>query len=54
MKYHNQKGQATQLVVVDPRVESPQQIIKGVKKDACILILDPQENSIEQISKRLQ
>ena len=54
MKYHNQKGQATQLVVVDPRVESPQQIIKGVKKDACILILDPQENSIEQITKRLQ
>ena len=54
MKYHNQKGQATQLVVVDPRVEYPQQIIKGVKKDACILILDPQENSIEQITKRLQ
>ena len=45
--------QTTMLVVVDPRVKDPLSLIQGVKSTATALLLDPEQDSIPQITAAL-
>ena len=45
--------QTTVLVVIDPAVEAPQKLANGVRDGAEVLILDPRQDSIEQITNIL-
>jgi ELWxxDGT repeat protein len=43
-----------QLVVIDPRVSSYQQLIAGILPNTSVLLLDSQKEAIEQITQALQ
>ena len=47
------KHQATMLVVIDPAVEAPESLARGVQPDAEVLLLDPKKDSIVQITTAL-
>ena len=43
----------TKLVVIDPAVEAPHQLAQGVRDNAEVLLLDPHQDSIAQITTAL-
>ena len=43
----------TKLVVIDPTVEAPRQLAGGVQAEAKVLLLDPHQDSIAQITTAL-
>ena len=43
----------TKLVVIDPTVEAPRQLAGGVQAEAKVLLLDPHQDSIAQITTEL-
>ena len=47
------KHQATKLVVIDPAVEAPESLARGVQPDTEVLLLNSQKDSIAQITNAL-
>ena len=47
------KHQATMLVVIDPAVEEAESLVRGVRPDAEVLLLDSKKDSIAQITTAL-
>ncbi|MEM8777705.1 MAG: DUF4347 domain-containing protein [Cyanobacteria bacterium P01_G01_bin.49] len=54
MKNNHQNVDQMRLVVIDPQVESPQQLIAGLAEGTTLLLLDSQQDSIEQITAALK
>lgn len=44
---------ATTLVVIDPRVDSPEQLAAGLRPEAQALLLDPTQDGVAQITEAL-
>ena len=47
------QNKTTSLVVIAPNVEAPEQLIAGVKANAKVILLDPNKDSIAQITTAL-
>ena len=52
-KDYLRQQQATMLVVIDPAVEAPAQLVSGIQADAELLLLDANQDSIAQITRAL-
>ena len=54
MNENNPRAAQTRLAVIDPSVDFPQQLIAGVAEGTAVLVLDPQQDSIQQITQALK